>query len=80
MKLFIFSASLIYLLGLKMTTKMEFRTRLNSGAAKIESVVKSPAKKTESVGNDLKRIKKDSLVLIRPTSNSLTAPSEKTHK
>jgi hypothetical protein len=80
MKLFIFGASLIYLLGLKMTTKMEFRTHLNPGAAKIESVVKSPVKKSESVGNDLKRIKKDSLLLIKPTSNSLTAPSEKTHK
>lgn len=80
MKLFIFSASLIYLLGLKMTTKMEFRTHLNPGAAKTESVVKSPAKKTESVGDDLKPINKDSLISIKPTSNSLTAPSEKTHK
>lgn len=80
MKLFIFGASLIYLLGLKMTTKMEFRTHLSPGTNAAETVVKSPEKKPEPVETDLKQTKKDSLISIKPTSNQLTAPSEKTHK
>lgn len=80
MKLFIFCASLIYLLGLKMTTKMESLTHLNSGAVEIETVEKSPSKKAEAIETDHKLIKNDSLISIKPTSNQLTAPSEKTQK
>ena len=77
MKLFIFSASLIYLLGLKMTTKMEFRSPLNSRATTIENGIKSTSKKTEPAATGLHRMEPDSLIVNQPTSNSLTAPSAK---
>ena len=80
MKLFIFSASLIYLLGLKMSTKLEFQTHSSSEKTATETVIQTPDKKTGASENNPLLIKTDSLVTIKSTSNAQTAPTEKSHK
>jgi hypothetical protein len=73
MRLFLFSASVFYLLGLKIISKVEFPPFFHQKSVSTEMST-SPSKKIDnpSVNNSKVQVKKDSLI-IQKTSNEKPA-------
>ena len=79
MKLFLFSASVFYLLGLKLTSQIEIKSHLMHKPATIESKT-CPESKNNSQSIELKHelTKKASTTSTETKSGQLTAPCNKT--
>lgn len=81
MKLFLFSASVFYLLGLKLTSKIELPTVFYHKAVSTETTI-TPVKKTDTpvLPKKAEQLKKDSLNQPKPKSSQQTAPVSKTNE
>ncbi len=78
MKLFLFSASVFYLLGLKLTSKIELKPVFYHKAVSTEATATS-AEKISAPALPVKvgQLKKDTLNQVEPKSNQQTAPVNK---
>jgi hypothetical protein len=79
MKLFLFSASVFYLLGLKLTSKIELKPVFYHKAVSTETPA-TPDEKVSAPALPVKmeQLKKDTTIQTEPKSNQQTAPVSKT--
>ncbi len=79
MKLFLFSASVFYLLGLKLTSKIELTPAFyHKSVSREASTVPSEKETAPTVIIKAEEIKKDTVEQAETKSNSHTAPAVKT--
>lgn len=75
MKLFLFSASVFYLLGLKLTTHIEVKSPFIHKPATIESkAVPETKREAQALGSKPELIKKETTISTETKSGQLTAP------
>jgi hypothetical protein len=80
MKLLIFGVSVFYLLGLKMSTKMDPGNQSGTTGTTFETTKKPLIQKVPATQSKNLWIEKDSLILNKQTSDEQTAPTEKIKK
>lgn len=78
MRLFLFSASIFYILGLKLTSVIEIKPFFHQKSVLTETSV-IPAEKHDPTSMDVKSapIKKDTLIRTEPKSSQIPVPTGK---
>lgn len=78
MRLFLFSASIFYILGLKLMSKIEIQSFFHNKPVSTEAPILIP-RKTEAPALQIKpaEVKKDTLKLSGTKSNQSSAPAKK---